>query len=423
MDEPRPSPAQSIVGLFDLVAKHEAIRAECIPLVPTENLLSPLARSVLASDLHNRYYLTDSGIWEYPQTDWLASITALAARAFSSLYRAPYVNLRPLSGLNCMTAVLAGFTRLGDAIFTLAPKDGGHGATKSVAERLGLRVVYLPIDAKTQTIDIAQFAALQATHAPTLVYIDHSNVILPLELDDLVTIADPGLRIYYDCSHLLGLMIDPEYFDPRRSGVTLIGGSLHKTFPGPQKAGLFTADPKVADTLEHVTNTFVSSHHLNSVAAAAVSACEMLEFGVAYSRQLQTNARALGRALQSEGLDVQTVGSLVTATHQVWVNAPGGPELASAAVRALVEAGIVVNCARIPTLCGAMGLRLGATEVTRLGMRETEMVAVARLVGDCLLRRRQPSRISSDVVGLRRAFKSAQFCFATMDEVVAHGDG
>lgn len=412
--------AAEISHLMSLVQAHDRLKAESVSLVPTENLLSPLARSVLASDLVNRYYLLDNTVWEYPQTDLIGEITDIAVSALRRLYNVEHANVRPLSGLNCMTTVLATLTSPGDCIYSLAPSAGGHGATSIVARRLGLRSLHLPFDTDTLGFDLGECERVFYTDRPVLIYIDHSNMLAPLDLDELLGITPPRTFVYYDCSHIMGLMADPDYFDPRRYGLTLFGGSMHKTFPGPQKAALFTDDGELAARLQAFTDSFVSSHHVNSVAALGVAALEMCMYGVEYSRQVRRNARVLGESMLTDGLAVQTLDGVTTRSHQVWVDAPPMYENPSVAVKLLKDARIVVNCARIPSLGGRKGLRFGSTEVTRLGMREDEMRIIGGWVADLLLGRRVGREVCQEVRELRQAFSSPQYCFSELDEMQYH---
>ncbi|MGH8542267.1 MAG: hypothetical protein ACREX3_01190 [Gammaproteobacteria bacterium] len=407
---------EAIQDIIALVLQHEGLKRRSISLVPTENILSPLAQTVLASDLANRYYLLDNTVWEYPQTDDIGSISQVAETTLATLYGTKHVNIRPLSGLNCMTVVLASLTVPSDTIYSLAPADGGHGATREVAERLGLRSRYLRVDRSTLSLDVEACAESFVQAPPEFIYIDHANMLVPFDLGELMTKVPPHAFVYYDCSHIMGLMTDRAFFDPRHFGLPLIGGSLHKTFPGPQKAALMTADDELHSRLTATTDSFVSSHHVNAVAALAVTALEMLDFGVEYSRQVRRNALALGTAMQAEGLAVQTAAESITETHQVWVEAPAEYASPSDAVQTLKDVDLVVNCARLPTLEGRKGLRFGSTEVTRVGMEEAEMYQIGTLVADCLFRRKSSSRIQSEVHELRAAYPFAKYCYS-MDQL------
>lgn len=401
----------AIEKLFRLVSHHEALKARSISLLPTENQLSPLATKVLGSDLVNRYFLLDNTIWEYPQIDDLLEVHNLTMALFQQLYGVAHVNLRPISGLNCMTVLLAALTSPGDTVWSVDPDAGGHGATAVVARQFGANVAYLPFDKAKLDFDFEQIEILIARKRPRLIYVDMANILFMPSLEPLRAALDADIFVHFDCSHVLGLLLAPEFVNPMNCGLPLIAGSTHKTFPGPQKGFIGTNDSNLAQTIEGVTNSFISSHHVNSVAALCITAAEMLTFGRAYATQILHNATALAKALLNEGLPVQGRSSTsLTGTHQIWLASPNPFVEPSEAVHVLKDAGLVVNCARIPTL-GAKGLRLGTTEVTRLGMKEPEMEFIAKLIARILIHRDPPAAVASQVQSLRAGFLTPQYCY------------
>jgi glycine hydroxymethyltransferase len=407
-----PTEAHFIIDkVFSLISHHESLKSRSISLLPTENQLSPLATKALGSDLVNRYFLLDNTIWEYPQTDDLLELHNVATELFKKLYGVTHVNLRPISGLNCMTVLLAALTAPGDTVWSVDPAAGGHGATALVARRLGLDVSYLPFDTTKLDFDLERIKTSIARKRPRLIYIDMPNILFMPSLELLRAALDADILVHFDCSHVLGLLLAPEFMNPINCGFPIIAGSTHKTFPGPQKGFIGTNDSNLAQIIEGVTNSFISSHHVNSIAALCITGAEMLSFGREYATQILHNAKALAKALLNEGVSVQGRSATeLTSTHQVWISSPNSFADPSEAVRVLKDAGIVVNCARIPTL-GSKGLRLGTTEVTRLGMKESEMELIAKLLARVLIHGDSPAIVASAVQSLRTGFLTPQYCY------------
>lgn len=82
----------------------------------------------------------------------------------------------------------------------------------------------------------------------------------------------------------------------------------------------------------------------------------------------------------------------------------------------LAEASLITNKNLIPSdrpedWDRPGGLRIGTTEVTRRGMKQPEMEAIADLMTDVLIGRRAPQAVRSDAVALRRAFSRLHYCF------------
>jgi len=62
------------------------------------------------------------------------------------------------------------------------------------------------------------------------------------------------------------------------------------------------------------------------------------------------------------------------------------------------------------------GIRLGTSEVTRLGMREEDMDDIAEFIERVMVDREDPSRVKRDVAEFRRGFQKIHYCFETMRE-------
>jgi len=106
-----------------------------------------------------------------------------------------------------------------------------------------------------------------------------------------------------------------------------------------------------------------------------------------------------------------------TRTHQVIADVRqfGGGLVAA---RKLAEANIITNKNLIPSDRAADwdrpgGLRIGTTEVTRLGMGQAEMERVADLMASVLVEGRDPAEVKRQAIDLRGDFQEVQFCFAS----------
>jgi glycine hydroxymethyltransferase len=57
------------------------------------------------------------------------------------------------------------------------------------------------------------------------------------------------------------------------------------------------------------------------------------------------------------------------------------------------------------------GLRIGTIEVTRFGMGEREMEAIAELIARVVLRGEDASAVAAEATALRHAFPTIYYCF------------
>ncbi|MEM4387064.1 MAG: serine hydroxymethyltransferase, partial [Candidatus Nitrosocaldus sp.] len=57
------------------------------------------------------------------------------------------------------------------------------------------------------------------------------------------------------------------------------------------------------------------------------------------------------------------------------------------------------------------GIRLGTSEVTRLGMREQDMVEIARFIKRVVVDREEVSKVAYDVMEFRKGFQKVHYAF------------
>ncbi len=389
---------------------HTRYRETCIGLVPTENRLSPLAQSVLGSDLVNRY-LFQNPQWRYVGGKHLGEVERAAQDLACEVFDARHANVRPLSGENCTNIVIHALLPPGGSFYHLAMEDGGHFAAASVAARLTERRHLLPYDPTSCTLDLSACERAFAAEPPDVIYLDASMILFPHPVRELRELAGPEALIVYDGSQVLGLIAGGEFQDPLREGADVLSGSTHKSLPGPQKGIVLTQRDDLMERVEAtVFPGHVSNFHLHHVAALAVTLAEMQAFGGDYARAVISNARTFGSELARLGLDVQG-GERVTDSHQVWldVRRHGTPD---EAVEALHQAGLIANVNLIPSL-RAKGLRLGTPEVTRLGMGAAEMRELAGLVHSLLEDAASSKRVREAVAGLARRFTQVGYGYDT----------
>ena len=406
---PAPSTAADrLARISTAISDHESYRDNCIGLVPTENRMSPRARAAMNSDLAHRY-LFQNPQWRYVGGKHLAVVEETAKELARELFDAKHVNVRPLSGENCTNIVIHAVVPKGGNFYHLAMEDGGHFAAASVADRLTDNRFLLPFDRERATIDVAACAEMFASHPPDVIYLDASMTTQPHPLQELRALAGDDTVIVYDASQTLGLIAGGRFQDPLREGADILSGSTHKSLPGPQKGMVLTNRDDLIEAVERtIFPGHVSNFQVHHVAALAVTLAETLEFGREYADQIIRNARALAAELRNLGLAVQTGGG-ETETHQVWldVTALATPD---EAVERLHDANIIANVNLIPTM-QSKGLRLGVPEVTRLGMTEDDMRAIARLMHDALAHVRPIEHVRADATRLASAHTEVRYCF------------
>jgi len=144
---------------------------------------------------------------------------------------------------------------------------------------------------------------------------------------------------------------------------------------------------------------------------------EVLEFGKDYAVQTVKNAKALAVALNDLGFKVLGEKNGFTQSHQTVVNVldygDGGKIEAD-----LEKANIIVNRQLIPGDIKAKrhymhpgGIRLGTSEVTRLGMKESEMKQIASFIKNVVVDNKDTKDIAKQIAELRKTYQKTQYCF------------
>jgi glycine hydroxymethyltransferase len=410
--------AEAVLNAVDASGRHYGTG---LPMIASENVISPLVRRAVDSDLHGRYAEGLPGKRYYQGCEDFDTIESLAIEAAKRVFNARFANVQPTSGTVSNMAALKALTKPGDRITAVSTADGGHisHARMGAVGLRGLDLTTYPWDAERMEPDVDAACALIREVEPSMALVGASVFLFPMPLQEMADAAhEVGAHVMYDGAHVLGLIAGGAFQDPLREGADVVTGSSHKTFPGPQ--GGFLLSDSDDEQLQRKLNTAVfpgtnSSYHLHHVAGKAVALAEFEAFGVDYAHDTVANAKALAAALAAEGFDVLAEDRGYTASHQVLTRHGTSDSGAGRDAAALLEtAGIVTNMNMLPGDTKAMspsGLRLGTQELTRHGMGPSEMEEVAALYRRLLIDGEDATRVRLDVRELRSGFADVQYCF------------
>jgi glycine hydroxymethyltransferase len=162
--------------------------------------------------------------------------------------------------------------------------------------------------------------------------------------------------------------------------------TTHKTLGGP-RAGLILCKSEHAEAIDKAVFPGQQGGPLQHIIAAKAVCLKIAASELFRERQSQTiaNARALGEALQSGGLDVLTGG---TDVHLVLVDLGMDGLDGKEAEDRLAEVGITVNRNAIPfdqrPPMRASGLRIGTPALTTRGMVEDDLREVGEVIVEAL---------------------------------------
>ncbi|MEM2112937.1 MAG: serine hydroxymethyltransferase [Candidatus Nitrosocaldus sp.] len=417
-------------NVLRLLREHHSWFNRCIPLIASENVPSPAVREAIVSDFANRYAEGWPGERVYAGCIYIDQVELICIELAKKVFKAEFADVRPVSGVVANLAVYAAFTEPSDTMLALAIPNGGHishgkrehSGTAGLVR--GLQVETFAFNKEEMNIDvdatIKKVEEMKRSNGkvPRLAMFGASLFLFPHPVKEVADYLHANnITICYDAAHVAGLIAGNEFQDPLREGADVMTMSTHKTLFGPQ-GGMILSFEKHAESIKKAVfpgNT--SSHHLHNVAGKAIALAEMLEFGKDYARQVVRNARALAEALHNLGFDVLGAKHGFTRSHQVAVDVSKYGDGGSIE-QMLERAGIICNRQLLPGDIKAGrnykhpgGIRLGTSEVTRLGMREQEMVEIARFIKRVVVDREEVSKVAYDVMEFRKGFQKVHYAF------------
>jgi glycine hydroxymethyltransferase len=292
----------------------------------------------------------------------------------------------------------------GSKILAIAPERGGYDgyAPGFLPAIFGWSVRPLPADGPGLSVDAEAAVAEIRRERPNAVVLGQSFFLFPYPLREIAEEAHAqGALVFYDASHVLGLVAGGVFQDPLREGADVLYGSTHKSFPGPQ-GGLLVTDRE--DLFQQIDPALVwrvfDNAHWNRIASLGQTLLELERFGPEYARTVVANSGALAGALDAAGLPMVAAAQGYSRSHQVHIDraelvrrlSVGTPTMARRWERSRL----------VTDLVG----RLGTAEVTRLGLLPTDMPRLSEL-----LYRAGPGneRVGPEVLAWRREFRSLKF--------------
>ncbi len=428
------TPRDEYGQVFGLLQDHHKWFQKSLPLIASENIPSPAVREALMSDFGNRYAEGWPGERVYAGCRFIDQVEFKCIELMKKLFDAEFVDVRPISGVVSNLVLYTAFTEPGDVMMALSIPAGGHitmgkkefGGTAGAVH--GLEVEYLPLDHTELTVDVARAKKRIQTlaserRAPKLVMFGASVFPFPHPVHELSeTIHSTGARVGYDAAHVAGLIAGRQFQDPLREGVDAVSLSTHKTFFGPQHGGILAREEHAERIKRAAFPGMLSNHHLHALAGVAVASAELLEFGTDYAVQIIRNAKALGQALYERGFKVLAEHKGFTQSHVILVDITDHGD-GGTIEETLEKANIIINRNLLPWdikegrhFMHPGGIRLGVSEVTRLGMNESAMRQIAEFVGQVVMDRAPLEKVRADVSDFREDYQKVHYCFENNTE-------
>ena len=415
--------------VFAKLKDHNKWFENLIPLIASENIPSPAVREAIISDFGNRYAEGWPGERVYAGCVYIDDVEFECMKLAKKLFKAEFADVRPISGVVANLVIYSAFSNPGDVMLAPSIPAGGHishgkkehSGTAGLVH--GLEIEFYPFDAEEMSIDVDKTKKKveelnKAGRLPKIAMFGGSLFLFPHPVKELSSfLKNFDIHINYDAAHVAGLIAGGQFQDPLREGADTMTMSTHKTLFGPQ-GGLVLGFENHAEMIKKATFPgLTSSHHIHHMAAKAITFAEALEFGKDYAKQVIKNAKALGEYLNGFGFKILGEKRGFTKSHQIAVNVLDYSDGGKVEVD-LEKANIIVNRQLIPGDIKAGrnyfhpgGIRLGVSELTRLGYVQSDMQDVAQFIKQVIIDKKDPKKIKSKVKSFRKDFQKVHYCF------------
>lgn len=287
-------------------------------------------------------------------------------------------SMRLLSGLHAHIIIFMGIGNIGDKVLLLPETAGGHYATKGILERLGYNVIEMAIDYERYCINIPVTLQIMKQEKPDFIFVDRSEGINYEDFSELLIHASKNTCSIFDASQYITNIIFGDLPSPFKMGFDIILSSLHKNFPGPQKAFVCSKEDGIYwEKVLKGMSDYVSSLHIENLlfAGEVLKKQDLLK---KYSKKMLTNSMKLEQELKKHGLPVVEKKTEVLPTHHIWLKMNNSNQ-AFQFYKDMEVCNLLVNYRKLPYYLG-YGIRMGTAAATLQGINDTNINELADII-------------------------------------------
>lgn len=378
------------MSIKNLIKKELARQKKTINLIPSENYPSKDVLAALGSQLTSKYAEGYPRKRYYPGNeinDQIELETQNLARKVFGLLKNWCVNVQPYSGSPANIAVYLALLKPGDVLMGMKLSHGGHLSHGHKISFSGM--VYKTIQYglnENGFIDYKEIERLAKKHKPKIIISGATAYPRKIDFKKFGQIAKSiGAFHLADISHIAGLVAAKLHQSPFLYA-DVITTTTHKTLRGPRGAVIFSKNKEIGEKINRaVFPGLQGGPHLNVIAAMGVAFEEALtpEFRD-YQKQVLKNAKVFDEELKKHGFNLISGG---TDNHMILIDLRNKGISGMEAQKLLEKAGIIANRNTIPgdeSPFNPSGLRLGTPAVTTQGMKEKDMIRIARKIAGIL---------------------------------------
>ena len=384
-----------------LIAAEEKRQREGLEMIPSENHTSADVLKALGSRLTDKYSEGYPGMRYYGGCENVDAVENLARDRAKALFGVSHANVQPYSGSPANQAVYFALVDPGDTVMGMHLYYGGHmthGLKVNFSGTIYRSVQYHT--GKDGYLDYAEMVKMAKTEKPKLIFVGataYPRIFDWARLREIANISKSWLIA--DISHIAGLVVADVHPSPV-GHADVITTTTHKTLRGPRGA-IILCDGNVSNPLKAAERksenlpTLIDraiipglqgGPHNHQTAAIAVALREAAQPSFKkYGQQIVKNAKILAEELLKKDYKLVTGG---TDNHLLLIDLTNKNIIGADAEKALGKAGITVNKNTVPfdprSPFSPSGIRLGTPALTTRGMKEKEMVQIAKWIDQAI---------------------------------------
>ncbi len=288
---------------------------------------------------------------------------------------AEFVTFKPHSGLDAHISVFMSLGQIGEKVLLLPESAGGHFSTHQILSRLGFEVRHFITDKKNLRVDIIRSRDLIEKWNPDYIFVDRSE---GLYYEDFSWLKDLSCIKVFDASQYLTNIMAKDYNNPFNMGFDLILSSMHKNYPGPQKAAIFFRKKnELCEQVMKGLGIYISNIHPKDIYSLQLNIPSENTLKE-YSQKMLSTVRLLEEALIKYRLPVVKRDFKNIWTQHLWI-LPQTKEKTYRFFRILEELCILTNYRLLPYELG-YGLRLGTAAAVRQGLNNDSIPLISELI-------------------------------------------
>lgn len=376
--------------IYKTIQEEAKRQEEHIELIASENFVSSAVLEAQGSILTNKYAEGYPNARYYGGCEFVDIIELEAQKRLKELFKCNFANVQPHSGSQANASVYLALLKPGDKILGMDLNAGGHlthGYKISFSGHYYQGVTY-GVNKETEMIDYDEVREIAILEKPQLIIAGASSYSRIIDFEKFRKIADEvGAYLLVDMAHIAGLVATGLHPSPIPHA-HVVTSTTHKTLRGPRGGIILSNDPEIAKKIDKaVFPGHQGGPLMHVIAAKAVAFGEALQSDFKdYQKQVLKNSKALSDEFLKLGYRVVSGG---TDNHLLTVDVFKTLGITGLDAEILLESvNITCNKNGIPFDVNrpkyGSGIRLGSPAMTTRGLKEPDMILIARLIDRAL---------------------------------------